>query len=515
MWCKKIAIAFFTLFACAALSYAAVPKIVTYNGLLKNTAGSYLTGAYAMKFRIYTASTGGAAIWTETQSTVSVSSGRFSVQLGSVTPLNLDFSQDYWLSVEIGADGEMTPRQRLTSVGYAYMAEQVVNGFTQAQHDALSHKNVEGVKDNTAMIAKTNFKLDAYATASVNSMGDMVIDTFNDATGIDAAASSNYTWRGSPNYDVTTALINNGIDDYAKLVLHANGANGSVAFSDSSLSPKSITAVGDTKIYTAQSKFGGASAYFDGNGDYLSIPDSLDWALAGDFTIDAWIRFDSSNLASSNMIFTQTSNAGDTDFMHASWTGSQWYLAVKSGNSYQLLFTASDTLAANTWYHAAFVRSGNNWYIFRDGILKGSTTAAISLPDFSQEVRIGGINSAFPQYFKGYIDELRVSKGLARWTSNFTPPASEYSQPALAGTATVISNAWPEPVAPTEAMIISDETLNTGSITYYVSRDNGITWTLCPQGAVVNIATQPTGTQLKWKAVINGNAELNGIAIAV
>ena len=51
--------------------------------------------------------------------------------------------------------------------------------------------------------------------------------------------------------------------------------------------------------------------------------------------------------------------------------------------------------------------------------------------------------------------------------------------------------------------------------TFYVSRDNGVTWTQCPQNATVAISSQPSGTQLKWKAVLTADAKLNGIAVAV
>ena len=64
-------------------------------------------------------------------------------------------------------------------------------------------------------------------------------------------------------------------------------------------------------------------------------------------------------------------------------------------------------------------------------------------------------------------------------------------------------------------MLMADETLGTGAITYYVSRDNGTTWTVCTKETVTSISSQPSGTQLKWKAVITGNAELNAIAVAV
>lgn len=92
------------------VSHAAIPHLLSFQGILKNSADSYLNGNYSLTFRIYSASSGGTAIWSETQSSVSVTSGRFNTQLGSVTALNLDFSQDYWLSVQVASDAEMTPR---------------------------------------------------------------------------------------------------------------------------------------------------------------------------------------------------------------------------------------------------------------------------------------------------------------------------------------------------------------------------------------------------------------------
>jgi Neuraminidase (sialidase) len=164
----------------------------------------------------------------------------------------------------------------------------------------------------------------------------------------------------------------------------------------------------------------------------------------------------------------------------------------------------------------AFVRDGSsNLYAFVNGTQIGATLTS------SQNIHggTGGVYVAYANgsgdYLPGWIDELRISKGIARWTSNFTVPSAEYSTPTYSGTATVVSNAYSEPSAPTEAMVIPDETLNTGSITYYVSRDNGTTWTQVTKETVTSISSQPSGTQLKWKAVITGDAELNAIAVAV
>ncbi len=497
---KKVFLILTLCFLSVSQAQAAVPKLLTYQGFLKNSAGSYLSGTYAMTFRIYSASTGGTALWTETQSSVTASSGKFSVQLGSVTALSLDFSSDYWLSMQVGSDAEMSPRVRLTSMGYGIRADYETNGFTQAQHDALSHENIPAVKENSINIVKTNFKLDAYAMASANSMNDLMLDTFNDASGIDSTLSAGYALRVSPYYDVT--VTPGGIDANVKLLLHGNGADASNIFTDSSSTPKTITAFGNAQIDTAQSKFASASALFDGAGDYLTIPDSADWDFGtGDFTIDFQVRFNTIPIQPTFVdIGATTSGAVVTYYSNTLYC----YIA---SSVYQFSWTPS----TGTWYHVALVRSGANLKAFINGVQIGSTLSNSSnITGVTQGVRIGnGFDTA---EHNGWLDEVRISN-IARWTSNFTPPASEYTLPA--STATVISNAYAVSTVPTEAIVIPDETLGTGSITYYVSRDNGTTWTVCTKEIVTNISSQPSGTQVKWKAVITGNAELNAIGVAV
>jgi hypothetical protein len=101
---------------------ADIPKLINYQGMLTDGSGTPLNGSFNIDFEIYNASSGGALRWGEPQSAVSVTNGLFNVTLGSVNPLNLDFSENYWM--EITVEGQMMPeRLRFTSVGYAYRAE--------------------------------------------------------------------------------------------------------------------------------------------------------------------------------------------------------------------------------------------------------------------------------------------------------------------------------------------------------------------------------------------------------
>jgi hypothetical protein len=103
--------------------FAEVPHLIRFQGKVTDKEGAPLNGAYNITFRIYNSESSGTLIWSETQSAVLVNNGIFTVLLGNVSALDLPFDESYWLSMEVNDDGEMQPRQRITSVGYAIHAE--------------------------------------------------------------------------------------------------------------------------------------------------------------------------------------------------------------------------------------------------------------------------------------------------------------------------------------------------------------------------------------------------------
>lgn len=218
-----------------------------------------------------------------------------------------------------------------------------------------------------------------------------------------------------------------GIDSYTKLMLHCDGANGSTAFRDSSLLPHTLTAAGNAQISTAQSVFGAASAAFDGTGDYLSTSDHADWYLAtSDFTIDFCVRFNS--IAASAGLIQQYTD--DDNRWGIAWSnGGTLNLIAKASGVVTILVSVSWTPTVDTWYHLAFVRSGSDFLVFIDGVsqsVSGSPDAD-TFPDLGSNLWIGRFDVAGSNYLNGYLDEIRLSKGVARWTSNFTPPAAPYN----------------------------------------------------------------------------------------
>lgn len=117
----------FAIFCFYSLSYSAVPQMINYQGKLTTPQGALINGNHDMTFSIYDTSIGGTALWTETQTGVSVFNGIFSVLLGSVTsiPFNVFNGNIMYLGVKIGTDPEMVPRKEMVSVPYAY---RVLNG---------------------------------------------------------------------------------------------------------------------------------------------------------------------------------------------------------------------------------------------------------------------------------------------------------------------------------------------------------------------------------------------------
>ncbi|MFH0831354.1 MAG: LamG domain-containing protein [archaeon] len=221
-------------------------------------------------------------------------------------------------------------------------------------------------------------------------------------------------------------------DANTKLLLHMDGSDASTTFTDSSIYGKLVTAVGNAQLDTAQSKFGGASGLFDGTGDYLSIPDSADWAFGtGDFTIDTWVRFNVLPGAGNYPAFVGQSDGGLSDWVFSiPESGSTYKLRMAVGGSAQygdFKMTNNWGVSTNTWYHLAFVRSGSNAYIFIDGVSQALTTDATwgIFPDSSAVLAIGG-HVRDSKWLDAWMDEFRIIKGIARWTSNFAVPTQAY-----------------------------------------------------------------------------------------
>jgi hypothetical protein len=237
---------------------------------------------------------------------------------------------------------------------------------------------------------------------------------------------------------VITGSEKNPVDLYrsqVSLLLHGDGTNGSTTIIDSSPTPKTVTAFGNAQISTAQSKFpGGSSIAFDGNGDYLIglQSDSDNYNLSGNFTVEAWVYINSFATTPSQAI------AGKWRSSHFAWVFqiSSTKLAFASGNNGAFGFITEFNTSVQTgnWHHVAVSRSGSALRLFHNGTLLGTATDSFNCtaPNTTSTLHVGvnqdGLpsNTAILGYLNGYIDDLRITKGIARYTSNFTPPTAPF-----------------------------------------------------------------------------------------
>ena len=188
-----------------------------------------------------------------------------------------------------------------------------------------------------------------------------------------------------------------------------------------------LETVGDAQISTAQSKFGGSSMYFDGTGDYLAgTNNALNDLGTGDFTIEFWL-YVSSNPAVAAGVVTKASNSGNTGYSVIYYPG---YIGFVLGSGSASVQSAASSISTTTWTHVAITRFGTSGKIFINGTQSGSTGTINNFTNSTTVIAVGALNTATgwnANYgFNGYIDDLRITKGIARYTQNFTPPTSAF-----------------------------------------------------------------------------------------
>jgi hypothetical protein len=229
-----------------------------------------------------------------------------------------------------------------------------------------------------------------------------------------AVYTSNFTPPTSP----LTAITN------TSLLLLTN--NYSIVNSTSTNLP--VTINGNTTISTAQFPTGmSSSMYFDGNGDYLSIPYNTAFDFStGDWTVELW-WYPTTTGVDQNLIMVNFS--GSDGYAHAriaATTTNKFYILSSSNGVGWLNITQFGSWTTGQWYHLAFVRYGSAFTLYVNGVSAGSYSYSGSLTNFSGVTQVGRVNTVSGttlQYTYGYISNVRVCKGTALYTANFTPPS--------------------------------------------------------------------------------------------
>jgi len=255
--------------------------------------------------------------------------------------------------------------------------------------------------NSTVTIGKHNSLADNYLTGYISSLRIL--------KGV-AQYTANFTPPTSPLTAITnTSLLlnftNAGIIDNAML--------------------NDLETVGNAQISTAQSKFGGSSMLFDGTGDYLTAPSNAVYAFGtGDFTVEGWVYLGASK---AQVIFDTRASGPSTTGIALAIDASNFPYVYVNGAT---LFTSSTALSLSTWTHLAFVKASGTITLYINGTkpTTGSAASATNLTDSACTVgtAIDFRDTSATLHFNGYIDDLRITKGVARYTANFTPPAAAF-----------------------------------------------------------------------------------------
>lgn len=225
--------------------------------------------------------------------------------------------------------------------------------------------------------------------------------------------------KGSGGYDATSATITvptappTAITNTSALLNFTNAG-----LFDSSGSVDLLT-LGDAKIDTTTKKYGSGSMRFDGTGDNLQVHHMTDQLLrAGPFTIELWVYLSATG-AARGLICKGGSTTG-------------WLVSTNASNAVVFThgtstITSTGTLSATTWYHIAVVREGtgtNQTKIYINGTNDGTGTVSTDFTQVSD--MLVGCNRQGTNVLNGYIDDIRVTKGVARYTANFTAPTAAF-----------------------------------------------------------------------------------------
>ena len=423
-----------------------------------------------------------------------------SIDLAHMSSQSVD--EDNLYISNAGSDGQFLSKQSGNSGGLTW---------------AAASTDTSVLENNMAILA---FQI-ATSTAAFN-MQDRFIDDYYDTSGIDTSNSSNYI----PIIDSETSLL-----------IHSDHSDGSTTITDSSDYNNTITRVGNVVHDTAQAKFGASS--LDHGGPNASVTSYLQSAGgsefdvgSGNFTVDFWVMPLPTALDEAQWFFSGTADhnlsvayahqsgtstgTGRKLEMWASNNGSAWNITGDSASG--IGQGSSETLQANVWQHIAMVRNGTNWRLYVDGTLDAECTASGTVTDeMANGLRIGVHGGGGGYLVDGWIDEFRFSKGIARWTSNFTPPTVAYGlgiDGYVGGTEadmTVISTTQTAQSEPDEANLVflmeddaGTATINT-DIKAYVSKDAGSNWS-----SAVTLVDQGTWGTNK-KILVANDIDISGI----
>lgn len=361
---------------------------------------------------------------------------------GTATPPNV-FSMELAIAVPLNATAVLTAPQPLElEITVALVSTEAVGALNfSAALDQVSFAVT--VSAGLGSMFLTGLAPTAETTTFVFTSISPPPGALSFSGGTPAASQSNNmaVIPGAASLSLSGLVPPMGRDPYfasVTLLLHGDGTNGSTTIVDNSPSPKTSTLAGGVAISTAQYRFNGASIAFDGSGDSLYFAADAGFNFgSGNFCVELFFR--PSSAVDSALVNYLIQNGGTghdisfgVNYFGSALSGKVRSFIYESANQYKVDSTGALTL--NTWCHIAFQRESNVLYLFIDGVLNDSLTiTGVSANDLaaSPKLHIGRYFDGTENWADGYIDEVRITKGVARYSiSGFTPPSAPFPDSA-------------------------------------------------------------------------------------
>lgn len=187
-----------------------------------------------------------------------------------------------------------------------------------------------------------------------------------------------------------------------------------------------LSLIGNATTNTTVTKYNTTSMYFNGTGDYVRILDNPLFNFgSNDFTVECWFYGLGSNSTNGSTLVGK-SNISSFGPINLSFHPTTKYLQANfstSGSAWAFNITTNLTYDSlkNAWHHVALTRSGSSFNLYLDGINVGTVTNSSALVNNAEAFMVGYLNYT-NTFWNGYIEDVRITKGYARYTANFTPP---------------------------------------------------------------------------------------------
>ncbi len=396
------------LFAVPAKTAQNVPHYITYAGYLTDGNDAAVTATYDIVFTLYDALTGGSSVWTETQSSVSISSGYFSVSLGDTTALNLDFDKQYWVEVNVNSDGAMTPRQPVNAVGFAYTSDTTYGAYaTTTAPTSPSAGDLYYDTDDGLL-----YLYDGLSSSWVDTVAS---GTLADGT----SAGALLRWDGS-NWSEETALKIDGAGNTTStgdLVL--SNANSNISILESSGGAfYGILDIGDLSATSTFTFSGSSGTVLTNVSDFDTTGTALDWDLldnnasalsfdsagsAGILELDTTdgherVKLSGDLAVSGTSTFANTVAPTENNTTDIGAYGSAWNDLYASGTA---RIASATTTQITPWTHdthdlGEFGQAWGNLYVSNTVYLGGDALPGLGGNGASS---IGGFNASFNDIF--------------------------------------------------------------------------------------------------------------------